>query len=375
MIRRRLTSESGLTLIEVLIASSLMLVVLSATLTTFEGFLKNNRKNERQNDQQQVARESIDQIVKQLRNLANPTTTVPTINYADPYRIVFQTTDPTKQWVSYCLDNDDPSNEILWYQTSAKGSIASQAGAACPSATTSDDPTTPDPSATDDWANQNALVENVTNRLPSDRSVFEYAGFNGVAVATGGGGVVTDTSAITRVTATLFVDVNPGQDPGETSIQSGAHMRNQNQTPVGSFVTLRNGSTYTFDASASSDAEGRTLAYFWYSTPTVPTASQIPPTSTNTTPQSELPACTSSDSSRVIPSAGGVTWTCLGTGVVLTKNFNAATDGASPRYIWLMAVDPGGLATLSKTTTGGSCSAYNAPAATLDQKTCREVTY
>src|SRR3954453_4487132 len=101
---RRLQEQQGFTLIELLVAMSLMLVVLSATLTTFERFYAHTRKAERFSDQLQQVRQSIDRMVRQLRSLANPTGGTGTIAYADPFKMIFQTTDPTRQWVSYCLD-------------------------------------------------------------------------------------------------------------------------------------------------------------------------------------------------------------------------------------------------------------------------------
>src|SRR3954454_1250379 len=100
----RLSSEErGFTLVELLVAASLMIVVLGATLTSFNEFLNNNRRSNNQNDQQDVARRAVDQIVKQLRNLANPVNGTPTIAAASDDAVIFQTTDPNKQWVGYCL--------------------------------------------------------------------------------------------------------------------------------------------------------------------------------------------------------------------------------------------------------------------------------
>ena len=105
------SNESGWTLIELLVAMTLMLIVLSATLTSFNAFSNTSKRNFDFNDQQDQVRNTMDQIVRQARNLANPTTgnagvSVPTIAFASKDQLVFQTTDPTKQWVRYCLNTN-----------------------------------------------------------------------------------------------------------------------------------------------------------------------------------------------------------------------------------------------------------------------------
>ena len=48
---------------------------------------------------------AIDRAARQLRNLANPTVTATTtIDRADDYDFIFQTSDPARTWVRYCLE-------------------------------------------------------------------------------------------------------------------------------------------------------------------------------------------------------------------------------------------------------------------------------
>src|SRR4051812_10756136 len=99
----RLRHNSGFTLVEVLVSIPIMVVVLLATLTVFDRFNSNASTARKQNDALDVSRVTIDQITKQLRNLANPTTGSSTIGSAADYSFAFQTSDPSRTWVRYCL--------------------------------------------------------------------------------------------------------------------------------------------------------------------------------------------------------------------------------------------------------------------------------
>jgi type II secretory pathway pseudopilin PulG len=364
----RFSDEEGWSLIELLVAMVLMLVVLSATLTSFNLFVNNTKANAKQNDQQDVARIAVDQAVRELRNLANPTSAVPTIAYADNYKLAFQTTDPTKQWVMYCLDTSSRSNEVLWYQittTSAALSAAQVSG--CPNF----DPV---------WTTRKKTVVNVTNQRTAslDRPVFSYAGTSGPIAAPSGGGSIALTPLITRVSVDLFVDVDPLKSPAELELASGAFMRNQNQVPTASMGAQPNGAGFLMDGGTSTDPESRTLQFYWFSEQGAPTPTQTPsnltPDLTPSTKGSGLTGMTefcsgSANKPNSVP-IGGLTWTCLGTGVLLSHTFST---GTSPRNIWLLVVDPGGLADLSDQPAGfGNCPL--AAARTL-KSTCEQVQY
>src|SRR5688572_18754197 len=83
--------ESGFTLIELLLVCTLMLVVMGATLTTFESFQKNTDINTRQNEAQEEARRSIDYLARELRNLASPTDYDPnSVKRAEAHDLIVQ---------------------------------------------------------------------------------------------------------------------------------------------------------------------------------------------------------------------------------------------------------------------------------------------
>lgn len=355
--------ESGFTLIELLVAMTLMLVVLSATLTSFNAFSNTTRRNTRFNDQQDQIRNTLDQIIRQARNLANPTTgatvgSSTTIAFASEDRLVFQTTDPSKQWVSYCLNKSTaPSTatrESIWYQTTANNALdpATVAGGTmvqgCPSASTS-------------WQSSKQVADYVTNQKSTlvDRPLFTfYSDSNQLPdpnatppfpseptrVAS------ADTSKIVRVAMSVFLQLEQNKTPAETELASAAYMRNQNQPPTASFVANVSGTTYTLDAGGSDDPEGRTLTIDWYTAPNTVTSATMPNTSA-------LPSC--SATVPVFPaSASG--WACLGTTVVLSKTLTG------PKYIFLRVTDPGSLQAISAIPAAGSCVSVTGSRAPTD---------
>jgi Tfp pilus assembly protein PilW len=72
MIRRRLSDQRGLTLIEVLLSSVLSLLVMGASLAAFDGLQGSHKLTQKANDAQDVARQQTDRLARELRNLASP---------------------------------------------------------------------------------------------------------------------------------------------------------------------------------------------------------------------------------------------------------------------------------------------------------------
>ena len=123
--RRLARDESGFTLVELLVAATLMLIILGATLTSVNAFQKNNETNNLQNDAQDEARRGIDRLAKELRNLASPTNETPqAIKRKDPQDLIVQSVGETRpagslnarntQYVRYCLN---PDSQVVYRQT------------------------------------------------------------------------------------------------------------------------------------------------------------------------------------------------------------------------------------------------------------------
>src|SRR5215210_4165598 len=86
-----LRRQDGFTLVEVLITCVLMLVVLGATLTTFNSFQRSVSTNERMNTAQDTARNAMDLMARDLRNLASPSKEEPlALDLKADTQIVFQ---------------------------------------------------------------------------------------------------------------------------------------------------------------------------------------------------------------------------------------------------------------------------------------------
>jgi hypothetical protein len=339
---------------------TLMLVLLGAILTSFEGFASNSRRNTVLQDQMDQVRVTVDQIVRQTRNLANPTTgaagqTATTIAVADAYKMIFQTTDPQKQWVSYCLDDTSPRGRIYYQASAVTGlnpAVVADATASPPGMAAGC------PSTNSNWQRTVRVADYVTNRVGS-RPLFAYYPTTGnTALTTPVAQNITST--ITRVRTSAFLDIDVNKPPAEVQLASAAYMRNQNQSPTGLFTAKAGtGGAYTFDAGDSSDPEGRTLIYDWYSAPA----------STTTVPSpSALPSCLADSPTFPTAPAAGSGWSCIGTDVVLAHDFNLAS---LPVYVFLRVTDPGNLQTLSSMT-GNTCLALTDPARTQAQ--CMKVT-
>ena len=238
--------ESGFTLVEVLLVSTLMLVILGATLTTFESFQRNTETNTKQNEAQQEARRSIDYLARELRNLASPTDYDPnSVKRALGNDLIVQSVAATRpagtlnvrntQYVRYCYDQSGARvvrQRKTWTDAVAP---AFPTGTACPSSGWE---------ATD-------YAASVVNGV---RPLFTYT-WNG-----------TDLTTITEIHANVWVDVNPGRSPVETSLSTTVFLRNQNRVPTADFsaAPTANGKIL-LNASESRDPEERSLRYFWYS--------------------------------------------------------------------------------------------------------------
>jgi type II secretory pathway pseudopilin PulG len=244
-VTRLAREESGFTLVELLLASVLMLVILGATLTTLDTFGRNADVNNRQNDAQEESRRATEQLARELRNLASPTDYDPkAIKRALAQDLIVQSVADTKpagslnarntQFVRYCYDKANSRvirQRLTW--------------------TTATDPAFP--SATDcsmsttGWASHEVVAQNVVNDA---RPLFTYN--------------ATDLLRISEIHTSLYVDVNPGARPAETSLFTTVFLRNQNRAPIARFSAVRSGTSIILNGSDSEDPEERALYYEWY---------------------------------------------------------------------------------------------------------------
>jgi type II secretory pathway pseudopilin PulG len=329
--------EDGWTLIELLVAMTLMIVVLSATLTSFNGFTNRSALAANQNDTLDQARSSTEIVARQLRNLASakPLPGVPSsfyaLDYWTPYDLVFKSSDPQRRRVRYCLDTRNPANETVWQQLQA----VVAPGDPDPALTTDMLASCPVAPGSGGWSSQRAVAQHVVNRVGAqDRPLFGYdqpepkfpppppcpcAALPIPPTAssqfdTWG----SEGSKVRSISLTLWIDINSASKaPAEASVVTAVFLRNQNQKPIPSFTGTAGGNHQVIlNASGSSDPEGRTLEMNWYLG----------------TGYTNCPASTT-----------GANY--MGSGITLTHAFPNSSD----QTVTLEVIDPGGLcASLTK---------------------------
>jgi hypothetical protein len=215
-------------------------------------------ESDNRNDNIEMARNALEIQARQLRNLAKRVTDGVIASPAGEDSFTFQTSDPTRTWVRYCLNTTNPTNGEVWMQQkslavnvlSAPVSGAMQNGC---------------PSTSSDWSESKLVVDHVVNRIGGrKRPMFTYR------CAGGGTACVNSTTTydqIVGVDASLYVDTKPTDRLPEQLVRSGVYLRNQNQAPTAEFTfTPITGTprTMLFNASGSADYEQRTLAYYWF---------------------------------------------------------------------------------------------------------------
>lgn len=252
--------EDGFTLIELLVTMTITVIIFGATLAVLDVFQNDNRFQQLRNETQDNARNSMDRLARELRNVAAPSTKAAgALELAESYSLTFETIDATPKAgtsenrtnamrVRYCLNNSNPSNEVLWKQVRR---WTSETTPPVPTATAC-----PDLSA-GDWESSSQLVQHVTNRIGGqNRPLFAYGPPGATLVA-----------QITTVAPTLFLDLNPGARPGESQLTSAISLRNENRPPTAAFTAVQGGTLgrhVLLNASESVDPDGLALSYKWW---------------------------------------------------------------------------------------------------------------
>jgi type II secretory pathway pseudopilin PulG len=294
--------ERGFTLIEVMLVCTLFIIVLGATLTAFTAFTTNNRRNEKQVDQAEAARVGLDLAARQLRNLANPTVNASTtVDRAEPYDFIFQTSDPAKTWVRYCAQTSAPASvnaARVWETESSNATLGASMRGPCPGT---------------GWATAHVVTSKVANQAGgADRPIFDYeCGPTQPATCPA---TAADYSKITNVGLQLYVDDKVADSLKEMRVSTAVYLRNQNEPPTAAATSARKATQQVIlNGAASTDPEGRTLEFFWFKGTAPPAA--------------DFTDCTAKPASAV------------GEGVTYTHTFTESI-GATVNF-WLVVRDPG----------------------------------
>lgn len=253
---RVVADERGMMLTELVVALAVMLLVTGGILTSLTVFERTARAARLQNDAQDRARLAIDRLARELRDEGATHAQSPAgLIEHEPYDLVSQAVADDRaagsdnvrnsRRVRYCLGTHEPASAKRLYMQTQTWTTA-QAPAAlstssCPDAA---------------WGNQQVVAEHVVNVAGgAARALFLY-----------------DSNAaaeITEVRARLWIDLAPDERPGETRLEGGVLLRNQNRAPQASFTATRSGRDkdgayhLLLNGSASDDPDSDVLTYVW----------------------------------------------------------------------------------------------------------------
>jgi prepilin-type N-terminal cleavage/methylation domain-containing protein len=187
----RMSSESGFTLIELIVVMMLTTIILFGVFTMFDSFSSDSARQLRQTDANDQARRAIDDVVRDLRQSA-------TISRADGNDLVYTVFDPASGYRTerFCLS---PSNDVYHAR-----SVATPAS-----------PGNPCPSGGSIWTVAKISTRGSTNSTANP--IFRYDS--------------TDPTKVKSVGITLSLDTSGGGHTNQpTTLRSSAVMRRASGT-------------------------------------------------------------------------------------------------------------------------------------------------
>lgn len=239
----RLHDEGGFTLTEVLVAMGLMIIVLSAALTTLDVFASTNKRNLTLNDMRETARLSIDRLAKELRNAGARTDQDSPLERVGPRDLVFADVDPTgsgfgsasARRVRYCLEQSTSKTGKLWRQEQ-DWTATTPTATSCPNAA---------------FGAQAVVANGIVNHaVASSPPIFTYD--------------AADPAQVTSIGTQLFVDTDVDRTPATVDLNTAVRLRNRNRGPTAEFTAVAQGNRHVLlNAGGSSDPEGQQLDYTW----------------------------------------------------------------------------------------------------------------
>ena len=279
----RTRDEAGFTVIELAVAAAISLVVLGATMSLLISMMTQRTATEGHADAAQQARQGIDRLSRQLRNLASPADVITnsalikpkSVDRNLPFDLVFKDVDegaltsreqPRERAPRALL----PADERLDPRRRRGHDRARRAVDRRPSAPRPGRRSCPRPRrrrgaapGPDGTTSAGSPTTSSTPATSPPDPLFRYSSASGEITA-------TDDAAreqIIRVEADLHVDPDPAKRPLAAHITSSVVLRNQNRAPSAFFsyvVTNSLACTLQLNGSGSEDPENKRLTYTWY---------------------------------------------------------------------------------------------------------------
>lgn len=260
-------AQDGFTLVELLLAMTLSLIVLGATLAIFNAMESRTSLNQKTNDAQEHARVATDSLARRLRNLASPADPDPSVTgylppqpleRAEAQDLIFRTVNSQGNATTsnaqnleryrYCLNT---TSKRLYVERQTWTGVAPAM------------PTSTSCGPGDGWgaANRSIAAESIVNGA---RPVFKYQ----VSPTPGTYSEQTSVSQANfpsgiAIRSQLWIDADTTRPPAETTLNTRVFLRNQNRPPIGAFTATPSSFAIVLNASDSEDPEGNSLSYQW----------------------------------------------------------------------------------------------------------------
>lgn len=237
-------SERGeSSLVGLLVASTLFLGVMSATLSMFGTHERVVRNTSERAEAQVRARTALDRLARELRNVEAPSAATPQVlerstdtdlvmRAADSRAPNAGTNTPNVRRIRWCLDAQGSLWRSVQTWTSATApAMLSTAG--CPGG----------------WPNAKVAAQDVVNAAQGVQ-LFAYDN--------------ADARFITAVRATVAVDADTRGGAAATRISTGVFLRNQDRPPSADFdATVSGQGVISLNASRSSDPDNAPMTFSW----------------------------------------------------------------------------------------------------------------
>ncbi len=258
---KRLTGESGFTLVELLVTMVIGMIALGGVVSVLGMFLRGTSASQQQAEAQDMARSTIDRLTVSLRNaIATDAAAPAAVERAGGADLVFQAVDPFAAGSSnalramrqrYCLDASNPANGQLVHQVQRWTSASVPPvppGTECPAT---------------GWDTTRVVASNIVNPVAQPGGcIWTYSADPGSA-AVSRCAPPPALTAIRQIQTRLVVNVRPADVRLQRDLTGGVAVRNANQRPIARFTLSQINGYLVANGASSEDLDGDVLTYQW----------------------------------------------------------------------------------------------------------------